>query len=812
MQAPGQVSQALTADYKAILRAIWRRHKTLVAMTSFAVAIPGLLLVYFTSVPLYVSTAMISIEPAGLTQIPFLKEPPRRDIIATAMVLLKSHSLSEAVLDSLPKESYDELLARRQYTDYWALLRNKIAGWLGKPPTILSAHDQALAELRMARMEFLPIKEAENVFVITATATRPRVAMDLVNTHIQVLLARSRSVDHEDAQRARAFLESQYQQVKDNLAHAEDSVSRLQQQTGRVRSGGQAEVELVRLTQLEGTLADTQANRQILSTRIDNLRHALNQARGKETNTAQGNSGKTDDEAAATLAAEQMERTTTFKTAQEQLAKLEAKLASLRERYTEAHPQVQMTRDEVAKQQAHVAQLARQLPPPPPPRAPNAAPAIPTTASDRLELQAQLGALEREAEALATREEALKLQTARLRGNLRSSSQDDVEFGNLRRSVEANRNLLAVLSDRLMAARIRERGDSSVIRIVDPPSLPSQTGAPKAQKLALMIVFLAGSLGFGLAFGLEFLRQPVEAEADIQKATGLPVLGSVGVMENIIAPRSKGRNKKPILLPDHPAGAAAAHNGPIHVELYRAIRANIETERLKSPFRSILVTSPGPHEGKSTTILNLAHVFQEFGRRVLLVEADLRRPSLASPLALTIKPGVVDYLNGTATLDQVCRRLPSGVTVIPGQIAHGDAASLLASTPFKELLHVALSRFDLILVDSAPVLAVPDNLLLTSIIDRVILVAKATHTGARDLRKAQATIERAAGRLLGVVLNGAHPHDVPYYHPRYRKYYSASNGKEPQGAIRRTPATTGPETPRGESPRTGREGPRPANG
>jgi Mrp family chromosome partitioning ATPase len=115
--------------------------------------------------------------------------------------------------------------------------------------------------------------------------------------------------------------------------------------------------------------------------------------------------------------------------------------------------------------------------------------------------------------------------------------------------------------------------------------------------------------------------------------------------------------------------------------------------------------------------------------------------------------------------------------MIPGQVAKDDAASLLASARFRELLDVARQQFDLILVDSAPVLAVPDNLLLATIIDRVIIVAKATGTSTRDLRKAQTEIERAGGRILGVVLNQANPRDVPYYHPRYRKYYTSPASK-----------------------------------
>ena len=123
--------------------------------------------------------------------------------------------------------------------------------------------------------------------------------------------------------------------------------------------------------------------------------------------------------------------------------------------------------------------------------------------------------------------------------------------------------------------------------------------------------------------------------------------------------------------------------------------------------------------------------------------------------------------------------------MIPGQVSRGDTASLLASSRFKELLHAASTQYDLVLVDSAPVLAVPDNLLLAHAIDRVILVARATHTSTRELRKAQAALERAGGRILGVILNQANARDVPYYHPRYRKYYTPSNGKRPEPAPRR---------------------------
>ena len=362
-------------------------------------------------------------------------------------------------------------------------------------------------------MDFSPLREAPNVFVISATATNPRVAVDLVNTHIQVLLSRSRRVDNDEAKKSREFLEVQYQQLKDSVTRGEEAIAKLQQQKGRLRPGGQTELELVRLAQLEGTLADTQANRQILTTRIVGIRRALDQVRSQETKAAPERRGrgtqKDDEPAAVSRTAEYQARTAAFKTAQEQLARLETKLASLRERYTEAHPQVQLTHEEIVRQQARVMQLARELPTEPrPTRTTDGTPTPPATPSDRLELQNQLAALDREADTLRTKEEALKIQVAQLRGSLRNLSQDEAEFGNLRRTVESNRNLMAVLSDRLMAARIREQGDSSVIRIVDPASLPLQTNASKTQKLFMMVLALAGSIAVSLVVGF-----PAEAQS-----------------------------------------------------------------------------------------------------------------------------------------------------------------------------------------------------------------------------------------------------------------------------------------------------------
>jgi capsular exopolysaccharide synthesis family protein len=774
-------------DHIAILRGVWRRHKRLVGGIFLGLAVPLLALVYLFSQPLYESLATIAIDSPPVEQIPLLRELPRRDSVATQQILLRSRSLAEGVVEALPKESFEELLTYSQHKDYMLALTNAIKRWLGKPLTVMSPQQRAVAELQKARMQFVPSRESFGILHIRGTASNPRVAMDLVNTHIQVLLSRTKSGNQEEARKAREFLEQQVQQVKEALSQADETLAKFQEQKGRIRLGRQTELDMVRLSQMENALAEAQASREVLVARIAGLRRQLEQGRAKDSRGSAEPQGRGGEESpAAAPPADASARFNAFRIAQERLAKLEARLAAMRERYTEAHPQVQVTQDELAKERLRVAQLARELPVAPSTTEPRSARTVPAPPSDRAEAQRQLATLEAEDAALQSRVETLKIQADRLRKDLRNLSQDEVEFSMLRRNVEANRNLLTVLSDKLMTARIREQGEPGVVRIIDPASFPLQPTQSKTQKLILLVLVLAGGVGLGVAYGIEFWRQPIETEEDVRKTTSYAVLGSVGVIRSPATGSRRRRSTPPSDLPVHLP--SSSQSSAIHMQLYRAIRASVETERLKTPFRSILVTSPGPSEGKSTTVLNLAHVLQEFGRRVLIVEADLRRPMLAQALGVTNEPGLVDFLEGAATFEQICRSLPSGVTVIPGQISQKDVASVLGPSRTKDLLKQAKAHYDTILFDSAPLLAVPDNLMLVTTLDRIILVLRASQTSKRDLRKAQMILNHANAQVLGVVLNQADPHDVHYYHRRYGRYHRTSSEEMTEGDQRRFPA------------------------
>jgi len=763
-------------DYAAVLRGVWRRHKRLTLLAFLALAVPLLFLVYRISQPLYEATATIILDTTPVERLPYFRDVNKDNSVTYALVL-QSRSLSESVVEALPRESFEELVNHPLSANYAQLAINTVRGWLGQPPPVVSPQARALAELRNGRMEFTP-SQGNRVITLKAVATSPRVAMDLVNTHVQVLLNRTRSTDQDDARKMLEFLERQTQAAREQLAQAEQTITRFQQQKGRLSLGSQAELDLAKLSQAESALAEAQASRQVLTARANALRQML-AAGVREARAALEAAGREDSAARRTQQLQaQME---TFQRAQERLHQLENKLAALRERFTEEHPTVAVTREEVASEQARIARMARELPPVPKDAEGRAALALVPPTVDRSDIQRQLVSLEAEDAGLQSRIRTLQAQVDGLRRNIQSLSHEELQFGNLLRNVEAQRNLVAVFQDKLMAARMRDGGSQATIRIVDSASFPLQATHARTVKFAVLALGFSAGFALLLAFGVEVFRQPVETESDVQKAAGFPVLGAIGVIE------AKGpvkRRRQEAHLPLHIAFTAS--NPDIHTDLYRAIRAAIETEALKAPFRSILVSSPGPGEGKSTTTLNLAHVFQEFGRRVLVIDADLRRPALHRALGFTNKPGLVDYLTGSAGFEEITRPLPSGVVVIPSQFTRQDAGSLLASPRLKELLARTREQFDLVLVDSAPLLAVPDNLLLLTQVERVILVARASHTSKRDLQRSRELTTQAGAKVLGVILNQAQRHDIPYFRARYRRYYRVPEQKpapEPRLAL-----------------------------
>lgn len=725
-----------TFDYLRLLRRVTLQRWRVIVVGFLAVVVPVAILVSFSTENLYEASATLFLMPEK-NDPPFLREFTTPEATAIYIVLLRSRSLAQAITEALPKESRDELTKRVLFRDYLLTFMNSIRRFTGGEVVVYSPSEIAIRELQEARMSFNVARDG--TVTITAVAFSPRVAMDLANTYVDVLLSRSGSFARQQARGTRELLENLLAQAKGHQSDAEEAMRRYQQRTsGSLKLPDESRGAVTALAQLEGQIADLQVSREIAENKLAYLKGDKPRA---------GSAIPGSDPATQSL--------------QDRLTQLEAKLAALNEKYTDEHPSVQTTRAEIQEAQERLASALRPRQAPKPGGAP--APLKPLEAAH---LVKQMAALQVEAVSLQAREEILEQRANRLRRSLSAMSARDQEYSGFLRPVLTQTKLTDMISDKLTAARISEQSQIRSIHVIDLANLPRQP-SPR-QPVKLLVFGLLGGLGLGIGAATlrEHMTQVIETENDVIRATGLPVLGSIPVAEAAEASGKDGAQSE--LMPVLFVAGNDLHSLP--ADACRAIRTALDCQSLERPLKTLLVTSPGAHEGKSTVLLNLSRAYLETDRQLLVIDADLRRPSLHRTLRIPNEVGLADMLRAGTVWPEAFRSLAPGMSFVPSGIRPTNPSSLISSKHMTHVLELARERADVVLIDAPPVLAVADCLPLCRRVDGVILVVRFGVTRRRSLQRAKDQLERVGARIVGVVINGLSRHETRLRYAEYTHY------------------------------------------
>jgi capsular exopolysaccharide synthesis family protein len=380
-----------------------------------------------------------------------------------------------------------------------------------------------------------------------------------------------------------------------------------------------------------------------------------------------------------------------------------------------------------------------------------------------------------------SRAQEYKILVDNISERLNTLPDQTLQYARLERQLKLNENLYLTMKQKYEESRITEAGQMGKVRILDPALIAEKVKPNK--KLNLLLGLIIGiALGVGYAFAKEFLDNTVKAVEQLEKK-GLTVLGIIPDMHH-----KQGSNNLRLAQKPSEGGTDFRRRlityedpkSPIS-ESYRSLRTNITYASADKKIRSILVSSPQPGEGKSTTVANLAIAFAQLRKRTLLVDADLRKPVQHNVFGQQRGPGLSEYLIGDiADFNSIVK--PTKVEYLSVVSAGGlppNPSELLGSDRMSNLVDTLEHEWDIVLFDSPPIVAVTDSSMISSEIDALVLVVKAGQTDRSAVDRALDTIRNVKSPLIGAILNGANPETLvgkySYYYSYYNYYYHSDD-------------------------------------
>jgi succinoglycan biosynthesis transport protein ExoP len=715
-------------EYTQLLLRHWR-----VIAATCALAVAAALTHYFLTPKLYRAATIVQIEqrtafPVGADANPWLAAWASAKYYPTQYRLLRSRGLAERVIRDL------------RLTEDPAF--NPARSDFSADEATAAGDDRRTAQLAgriVAGTEVEPIEGTELV-EISYVSEDPDLAARVANGLVETFINWGIDTRAETVGRTSRFIDSEIESLREEIRNTEGQLQELSRSTNLITLDPETNLTLQRLERLNGDLAAAQKDRIEKEARLSELTLAPRESVAEEV------PGSVIAELRRDLRLKENE--------------YESKLQI----YTPDWPEMIELRGAIDDSKAA---LEREI--------------------DKSfeEVRAR-----REAEfsSARAREQRLVQEINKVKDEALDLSQASVEYNYLDSELSARKTLLAELlrerSETGMSARLSEQRESNV-RVVDEALVPRSPFRPSLRLDLTFGLFFGLAGGVGIVLLRHFLDRTVKAPEELEKLVGLPVLGVIpDISENAggygyrgyygYGNRSK-RSKREADESDRPRSIELIPSSEPRLavsEAYRSLRTALLLSSADE-LQVITITSAESSEGKTATASNLAIVMAQLGKRVLLVDADLRKPRLHKVLQTSNRSGLVNYLTGSASIGEILlETAEENLTFCPAGPHPPNPSELLASGRMSEFLGAAQKKFDLIIVDTPPVLAVTDAALPGSIGDGVVLCFRAHKILRADAKACKDRLALAGVKMLGVVLNRYQPRRSGSYGRKYH-YYEA---------------------------------------
>ncbi|MDZ7767086.1 MAG: polysaccharide biosynthesis tyrosine autokinase [Melioribacteraceae bacterium] len=345
-----------------------------------------------------------------------------------------------------------------------------------------------------------------------------------------------------------------------------------------------------------------------------------------------------------------------------------------------------------------------------------------------------------------------------------------LDFARLQRIKSANEKLYLLVEEKYQEAQINEQSTPGNVLIIDQARVPELPSKPNRMLIIAVGLVLGMGLGFGFAFVRNYFDNTVKTPEELQQRN-ISLLA--WIPEMFISDKQKAPGAEFIVNKKSDSTAS---------EAYRALRTRVRYSGVEGKMpKKILVTSSSAGEGKTTTAVNLAGSFAQANQKVLLLDCDLRKPRVHKIFGEDRYPGFIDYFFDQATFDELIRPTEVGnLSYMTGGTIPPNPAEILGSKKMDDFFEKLESQFDLIIIDSPPIIAVTDSEILSQSVDAVMLVIAASITEYDILEKSLDILKMGKAHFLGAVLNrfSYRPGYGSYYKYYYYYYNAGGNGQE----------------------------------
>jgi len=436
-----------------------------------------------------------------------------------------------------------------------------------------------------------------------------------------------------------------------------------------------------------------------------------------------------------------------------ELGRLRQELANLSARYQSGYPAVRQVQDQVV-------QLEKQL----------------SEARQRI-----VKNIETQYQVARSREADLRSALSQSKGETIQQNRESTELNLLKQKVETDRKNYEDLLNRLRQAEVESDFRPANMRIVQSAEVPIVPVKPNKLLNIGLSILIGLSLGIGMAFFVEYLNNTINTAEDIERFIQLPALGAIPSLQTLTRKRQKlltgnrGNGEGTALATAQSELVSAHESVSTFSESYRALRTSLLLSSAEHAPRTMLVTSSHPAEGKTTIVANTAISLAQTGARVLVLDADMRRPRCHKILGLRNDLGLSTFLSREIAVDRVVQphETPNLHVITAGPIPP-NPSELLSSLKWRVLIAELEASYDHIVIGSPPVIHVTDALIISPYADGVVLVVKGGHTPREAVLRAKQALQDVNAKILGVVINGVNLHSESYYYYNYKYSYHQS--------------------------------------